>query len=58
MRAGQCVPGLLALLAVAKRDGASAVAADLGYAVGPVLNAAGRLDDMSIGIVACWRAMR
>jgi single-stranded-DNA-specific exonuclease len=50
MRAGQCVPGLLALLEVAKRDAPSVVAADLGYAVGPRLNAAGRLDDMSIGI--------
>jgi single-stranded-DNA-specific exonuclease len=50
MRAGQCVPGILALLAVARRESAGAVAADLGYAVGPRLNAAGRLDDMSIGI--------
>jgi len=50
MRAGKCVPGVQALLAVARRDGAAAVAADLGYAVGPRLNAAGRLDDMSIGI--------
>jgi single-stranded-DNA-specific exonuclease len=50
IRAGHCVPGVLALLEVARRDSASAVAADLGYAVGPRLNAAGRLDDMSIGI--------
>jgi single-stranded-DNA-specific exonuclease len=50
MRAGQCVPGVLALLEVAKREPANMVAADLGFAVGPRLNAAGRLDDMSIGI--------
>jgi single-stranded-DNA-specific exonuclease len=50
MRAGQSVPGMLALLAVARRESTSVVAADLGYAVGPRLNAAGRLDDMSIGI--------
>jgi single-stranded-DNA-specific exonuclease len=50
IRAGQCVPGVLALLQIAKREAGSAVAADLGFAVGPRLNAAGRLDDMSIGI--------
>lgn len=50
MRAGACVPGVLALLQVAGRESSGVVAADLGYAVGPRLNAAGRLDDMSIGI--------
>ncbi|MEO6081105.1 MAG: single-stranded-DNA-specific exonuclease RecJ [Steroidobacteraceae bacterium] len=50
IRAGKCVPGVLALLEVARREVASVVASDLGYAVGPRLNAAGRLDDMSIGI--------
>jgi single-stranded-DNA-specific exonuclease len=50
MRAGQCTPGLAALLKVAGRDQAGVTAADLGFAVGPRLNAAGRLDDMSIGI--------
>jgi single-stranded-DNA-specific exonuclease len=50
MRAGQCLPGLAALLEVAQREPGSVVAADLGFAVGPRLNAAGRLDDMSIGI--------
>jgi len=50
MRAGQCTPGVAALLAVAQRDASSVSAADLGFAVGPRLNAAGRLDDMSIGI--------
>ena len=50
IRAGRCVPGIRALLDVAQRGFASIVAADLGFAVGPRLNAAGRLDDMSIGI--------
>ncbi|MFA5493178.1 MAG: single-stranded-DNA-specific exonuclease RecJ [Porticoccaceae bacterium] len=52
MRAGVCRPGILALLEVAGRERARLVAADLGFAVGPRLNAAGRLDDMSHGI-AC-----
>lgn len=43
-------PGIRALLEVAGRDPASAVASDLGFAAGPRLNAAGRLDDMSLGI--------
>src|ERR1044071_9130105 len=46
IRAGHCVPGVLALLQVARRESSTLVAADLGYAVGPRLNAAGRLDDM------------
>jgi single-stranded-DNA-specific exonuclease len=50
IRAGQCVPGLRALLEVAGRDLAGVVATDLGFAAGPRLNAAGRLDDMSLGI--------
>jgi single-stranded-DNA-specific exonuclease len=50
LRAGLCVPGIRALLQVAKRDINTMVASDLGFAVGPRLNAAGRLDDMSIGI--------
>ncbi len=50
IRAGQCVPGLRALLEVAGRDLSSVVATDLGFAAGPRLNAAGRLDDMSLGI--------
>jgi single-stranded-DNA-specific exonuclease len=50
IRAGACCPGIAALLKVAGRDPARAVAADLGYAVGPRLNAAGRLQDMSLGI--------
>lgn len=50
IRAGRCVPGITALLAVAKRSQAELVASDLGFAVAPRLNAAGRLTDMSIGI--------
>ena len=50
IRAGRCRPGVLALLEVAGRDHRHAVAADLGFAAGPRLNAAGRLDDMSLGI--------
>jgi single-stranded-DNA-specific exonuclease len=50
IRAGRAVPGIRALLAIAGRSVPSLTAADLGYAIGPRLNAAGRLDDMSIGI--------
>ena len=50
IRAGRACPGLLALLRVGKRDYRHLVAADLGFAVGPRLNAAGRLEDMSVGI--------
>ncbi len=50
IRAGRCIPGISALLEVARRERASVVAADLGFAVAPRLNAAGRLTDMSIGI--------
>ncbi|MGH8230425.1 MAG: single-stranded-DNA-specific exonuclease RecJ [Steroidobacteraceae bacterium] len=50
IRAGRCVPGIIALLEVARRNHTTAVAADLGFAVAPRLNAAGRLTDMSIGI--------
>lgn len=50
IRAGQARPGILALLEVAGRQRQRMVASDLGFAVGPRLNAAGRLDDMSLGI--------
>jgi len=50
IRAGQCCAGIKALIEVAGRDPAQLVASDLGFAVGPRLNAAGRLDDMSLGI--------
>ncbi len=50
IRAGACRPGVTALLAAGKRDPRSAVTTDLAFAAGPRLNAAGRLDDMSVGI--------
>ncbi len=50
IRAGQCRPGITALLELGKRDPARAVASDLGFAVGPRLNAAGRLADMREGV--------
>ncbi|HEY6452483.1 MAG TPA: single-stranded-DNA-specific exonuclease RecJ, partial [Steroidobacteraceae bacterium] len=50
IRAGRCVPGIGALLELARRDRTAVVAGDLGFAVAPRLNAAGRLTDMSIGI--------
>jgi single-stranded-DNA-specific exonuclease len=50
MRAGRCRPGIRALMEVAGRDPARIRAQDLGFVVGPRLNAAGRLDDMSLGI--------
>lgn len=50
MRAGLARPGIRALLEVAGRATEKLVASDLGFIVGPRLNAAGRLDDMSLGI--------
>jgi single-stranded-DNA-specific exonuclease len=50
LRQGQGRPGLLALLTIARRNYATLTAADLAFATGPRLNAAGRLDDMSLGI--------
>ncbi|HFF9486637.1 single-stranded-DNA-specific exonuclease RecJ [Serratia bockelmannii] len=50
IRAGKCRPGIRALLEVANRDARQLAANDLGFALGPRLNAAGRLDDMSIGV--------
>jgi single-stranded-DNA-specific exonuclease len=50
MRAGRMHPGVAALFRVAGREARSASPFDLGFALGPRLNAAGRLDDMSLGI--------
>lgn len=50
IRSGQGRPGIRALAQVAGRDIAGLTASDLGFALGPRLNAAGRLQDMSIGI--------
>ncbi|MGE5095190.1 MAG: single-stranded-DNA-specific exonuclease RecJ [Betaproteobacteria bacterium] len=55
IRAGKASPGVAALLEVAARDPRRVNAYDLGFSVGPRLNAAGRLDDMSLGI-ACLLA--
>ncbi|SFU62729.1 single-stranded-DNA-specific exonuclease RecJ [Pseudoduganella namucuonensis] len=50
MRAGRMHPGVAALFRVAGRQARTASPFDLGFAVGPRLNAAGRLEDMSLGI--------
>ena len=50
MRAGHAVPGIKALLQLSGRSVARCVSTDLGFAVGPRINAAGRLEDISIGI--------
>lgn len=50
VRKGQMVPGVAALFEVAGRQAASASARDFGFAVGPRINAAGRLTDMTVGI--------
>ncbi|MCB1745749.1 MAG: single-stranded-DNA-specific exonuclease RecJ [Gammaproteobacteria bacterium] len=50
IRAGRCQPGIAALIDVAGRRRARLAASDLGFALGPRLNAAGRLSDMSVGI--------
>lgn len=50
IRGGYAHAGIKALLSVAGRGANKVVAADLGFVLGPRLNAAGRLDDMSIGI--------
>lgn len=50
IRAGRCVAGIKALLAIAARGAADLTAADLAFGVAPRLNAAGRIDDMAIGI--------
>ena len=50
IRRGHCVPGITALFAVAGRPSARATAGDAAFAIGPRLNAAGRLADMSLSI--------
>ena len=50
VRSGRCRVGITALLEVAKRNPARIVASDFGFAVGPRLNAAGRLDEMALGV--------
>lgn len=50
IRAGHARPGLAALIEVAGRDASRLRSSDLGFAIGPRLNAAGRLADMRVGI--------
>ncbi|HYY16646.1 MAG TPA: DHH family phosphoesterase, partial [Gammaproteobacteria bacterium] len=50
MRAGYCRAGIRALIEVSGRNLSRLTASDLGFAIGPRLNAAGRLSDMSLGI--------
>ena len=50
IRAGHTVPGLEALLQQSGRQLARCISTDLGFAAGPRINAAGRLDDISVGI--------
>lgn len=50
IRAGKARPGIQALIEVAKRDARRLMASDFGFALGPRINAAGRLDDMSFGV--------
>ena len=50
IKAGRTRPGIKALLEIGKRNLSRVVASDMGFAIGPRLNAAGRLDDMSLGI--------
>jgi single-stranded-DNA-specific exonuclease len=50
IRAGHAHPGLAALIDVAGKNPRTLAATDLGFTLGPRLNAAGRMDDMSLGI--------
>ncbi|MEO8993103.1 MAG: single-stranded-DNA-specific exonuclease RecJ [Rhodanobacter sp.] len=50
IRAGRACAGITALIEAGKRSAATLCASDLGFAVGPRLNAAGRLEDMRIGV--------
>jgi single-stranded-DNA-specific exonuclease len=50
IRQGQCQPGLQALAALAGKDLAQFTASDIGFGIAPRLNAAGRLEDMALGI--------
>ena len=50
IRGGLSRPGIYALFDSANRNAQSVVASDIGFGIAPRLNAAGRLDDMSLGI--------
>lgn len=55
IRSGAAQPGILALLEASRRDPSRLTSQDLGFVLGPRLNAAGRMDDMTVG-VACLLA--
>jgi single-stranded-DNA-specific exonuclease len=50
LRAGKCQPGIRALFEISKRNWRQACASDLGFSIGPRINAAGRLQDITLGI--------
>ena len=50
IRTGKCHPGLQALINISGKNAQTIIATDLGFSLGPRLNAAGRMDDMSLGI--------
>ncbi|SDW26617.1 single-stranded-DNA-specific exonuclease RecJ [Thiocapsa roseopersicina] len=50
IRAGRCSPGVRALLTIGGRDSSRATATDLAFVAAPRLNAAGRIEDMSVGV--------
>lgn len=50
IRAGRCCAGIKALTEVSRKTLSQLVSSDLGFALGPRLNVAGRLDDMSVGV--------
>ncbi|QVL50756.1 MAG: single-stranded-DNA-specific exonuclease RecJ [Thiocapsa sp.] len=50
IRAGRCSPGVRALLRIGGRDPSRATATDLAFVAAPRLNAAGRIEDMSVGV--------
>jgi len=50
IRSGKTRPGILALLSITNRQYTRCCTSDIGFVIGPRLNAAGRLDDMSLGI--------
>lgn len=50
IRARRCRPGIIALAEVANRNVEQFTSSDLGFCIGPRLNAAGRLDNMSVGV--------
>lgn len=50
IKSAKCRPGITALIDIAGKNASRMVATDLGFVLGPRLNAAGRLDDMALGI--------